>query len=114
MHELSIAQSILAIAKNAMPENSNASVTSVGLQIGELSNIEIESLEFAFSVIKTDTILKNAELKIEVIKGEAECNECKTVFSACSYVSCCPHCQSYSKKITKGREMRVLNIVVDE
>ena len=114
MHELSIAQSILAIAENALPENSNAWVTSVGLQIGELSSIEIESLEFAFSVIKADTILKNAELNIQVIKGEAECTECKTVFPACSYGSCCPHCQSYSKKIMKGRELRVLNIVVDE
>ena len=114
MHELSIAQSILSIAKKAMPQNCNASVSSVGLQIGELSSIEIESLEFAFSLIKADTILKNAELNIEIIKGEAECNECKTVFPACSYGSCCPHCQSYSKKIMKGREMRVLNIVVDE
>lgn len=114
MHELSIAQSILAIAKNAMPGNSHASVTSVGLQIGELSSIEIESLEFAFSIIKTNTVLKNAELNIEVIKGEAECNECKTIFYCCTYGSCCPHCQSYSKKIMKGREMKVLNIVVAE
>jgi len=52
MHELSIAHSILSIAENAVPENSKAFVTSVGLQIGELSGIEIESLEFAFSVIK--------------------------------------------------------------
>lgn len=114
MHELSIAQSVLSIAENAMPENNKATVTSVGLQIGELSSIEIDSLEFAFSVIKLNTILNNAELIIEVIKGEAECNECKTIFPACSFGSCCPHCQSYSKKIIKGREMRVLNIVIDE
>lgn len=114
MHELSIAQSILTIAKNAVPQNCNASVSSVGLQIGELSSIEIESLEFAFSVLKVDTIFKNAELNIELVKGEAECNECKTVFPARSYISCCPDCHSFSKKIIMGREMRVLNIVVEE
>jgi hydrogenase nickel incorporation protein HypA/HybF len=114
MHELSLAHSILSIAENAVPENSKAFVTSVGLQIGELSGIEIESLEFAFSVIKADTLLQNAELDIQIIKGEAECSECKTIFSLSSYGTCCPQCKSYSMKILNGREMRVLNIVVDE
>ena len=54
MHELSIAQSILAIAENAAPKNSNAVVTSVGLQIGELSGIEIESLEMKVLNIVVD------------------------------------------------------------
>jgi len=114
MHELSIAQSILAIAENAAPKNSNAVVTSVGLQIGELSGIEIESLEFALSVIKENTILQKADLNIEIIKGEAECTICKTIFPVNSFGTCCPQCASYFIKILKGREMKVLNIVVDE
>jgi hydrogenase nickel incorporation protein HypA/HybF len=114
MHELSIAQSILSIAGNAVPENSNAVVTGIGLQIGELSGIVVESLEFAFSVIKADTILQYAELNIQIMQGEAACTECKTIFPVSSYGICCPQCKSYSMKILKGREMRVLNIVVDE
>ena len=114
MHELSIAHSILSIAENAIPENSNAFVTSVCLQIGELSGIEIESLEFAFSIIKADTLLQKAELEIQIIKGEALCSECNTIFPLSSYGTCCPQCNSYSMKILNGREMRVLNIVVDE
>src|SRR5664279_2082368 len=114
MHELSLAQSIISIAANAVPENSNAVITKVGLQIGQLSGIEIDSLEFAFSVIKTDTPLHNAELKIQIIRGEAVCDDCKTIFPVSSFGICCPHCKGYSMKILKGREMRVLNIVVDE
>jgi len=114
MHELSIAQSILSIAEDAVPENSNAVVTGVGLEIGELSGIEIESLEFAFSVIKADTLLQNAELNIQIIKGEAVCSDCTTIFPVSTYGTCCPQCKSYSMKILKGREMRVLNIIVDE
>jgi len=114
MHELSIAHSILSIAGNAVPANSNTVVSAVGLQIGELSGIEIESLKFAFSVIKSNTLLQNAELKIQIIKGEASCNECKTVFPVSSFGICCPQCNSSSMKIMKGREMRVNNIVVDE
>lgn len=114
MHELSIAHSILSIAENAVPKDNNAVVTGIGLQIGELSGIEIESLKFAFSIIKSDTILNKSELAIEIIKGEAACTACKTVFPISAYGTCCPACKSYSMKILKGREMKVLNIVVDE
>jgi hydrogenase nickel incorporation protein HypA/HybF len=114
MHELSIAQSILSIAENAIPKNTNAVVTGVGLQIGELSAIDIETLEFAFSVIKADTLLQNAELNIEVVKGEAACTDCGTIFPLSSFGTCCPECKRYSIKILKGREMKVLSITVDE
>jgi hydrogenase nickel incorporation protein HypA/HybF len=113
MHELAIAQSILSIAENAAPRN-NAVVTSVGLQIGELSGIEIESLKFALSVIKENTLLEKANLDIEVVKGEAQCTECKTVFPMSYFGYSCPKCGSYFVRVLKGREMKVLNIVVDE
>lgn len=114
MHELSIAHSILSIAEKAVPADSKAVVTGVGLQIGQLSGIEISSLEFAFSVIKEGTLLQDAELTIEIINGEAACNECNTIFPLSTYGTGCPECKSYSMKILKGREMRVLNIVTDE
>jgi len=52
MHELSIAQSIVSIAESAILKDHHGRITSVGLQIRELSGIEIESLKFARSVIK--------------------------------------------------------------
>jgi hydrogenase nickel incorporation protein HypA/HybF len=113
MHELSIAQSILSIAENAAPQN-DAVVTSVGLQIGELSGIEIESLKFALSVIKENTVLEKAGLDIEVVKGEAQCTDCKNIFPMHYFGCSCPQCGSYFVKVLKGREMKVLNIVVDE
>ncbi|MFI5187519.1 MAG: hydrogenase maturation nickel metallochaperone HypA [Chitinophagales bacterium] len=113
MHELSIAQSILAIAENAAPKN-KAVVTGVSLQIGQLSGIEIEPLKFALSVIKENTILQDADLDIEIIKGEAECTICKTVFPMDHFGSSCPQCGSYFVKVLKGREMKVINLTVNE
>ena len=112
MHELTIAQSILSLAEKAAPEN--AVVTGVGLQIGELSGVEIEPLKFALSIIKEHTILEKADLDIELIKGEAECTICKTVFPMHYFGSCCPQCGSYFIKVLKGRDMKILNITVDE
>jgi len=113
MHELSIAQSILSIAEQALPKK-NVVITGVHLQIGELSGIEIEALTFALSVIKENTVLDRAELDIEVVKGEAECLECKTIFPMDHFGSCCPQCKGYFVKVLKGRDMKVLNLTVEE
>ncbi len=112
MHELSIAQSIMSIAENAAPES--AVITAVNLQIGELSGIEIEALKFALSIIKEHTILTKAEVHIETVEGEAQCNICNTIFPLHAYGTSCPYCGSYSMTILKGKEMRILNLIVEE
>jgi hydrogenase nickel incorporation protein HypA/HybF len=114
MHELSIAHSILSIAGKAEPVNNTEVVSGITIQIGELSGIEIDALQFAFSIIKRDTLFNNAELDIQIIKGEAECLDCKTIFPLGNYGTSCPQCKSYSMQIRKGKEMKVLNITVDE
>ncbi|HLG39172.1 MAG TPA: hydrogenase maturation nickel metallochaperone HypA [Chitinophagaceae bacterium] len=114
MHELSIAQSIFSIAEKTIPEGSSGVITGISLQIGELSSIEIDSLQFAFSAIKEDTLLNKAELNIEVIQGEAECQDCHTIFPMNGYGTCCPTCKGYTLKILKGKELKMLSITMDE
>ena len=114
MHELSIAQSILSIAEKAFPTDSKGVITAVNIQVGELSSIEIESLKFAFSAIQEDTLLQKAELNIEIIPGEAKCSDCHTIFHLPAFGNPCPHCNGFSLKILKGREMKVLSITLDE
>jgi len=114
MHELSIAQSILSIAEKAAPRDDHAVIKSVAVQIGELSGVEIEALKFAMSIIKEDTILQNAELNIDIIKGEAECLECGKIFPMNFFGVACPGCGAHRSKILKGREMKVVHLTVDE
>ena len=112
MHELSIAQSILSIAEKAAPPV--GIITGVNIQVGELSSIEVEALKFAFQAIKDDTLLQKAELNIEIIMGESHCLDCHTIFHLPTYGTPCPNCHGFSLKITKGREMKVLSITIDE
>lgn len=114
MHELSIAHSILSIAEKSIPTESKGVVTSVSMQIGILSSIEIEALRFAFEVIKTNTVLEKAELNIDVVQGEAECLSCQTVFPLNTYGTACPNCKSYIQNILKGKEMKMLSITLEE
>jgi hydrogenase nickel incorporation protein HypA/HybF len=114
MHELSIAQSIISVAGKSIPAGSKGVVTAVSLKIGELSSIEIESLQFAFSVIKENTVLQNAELNIETIEGEAECMDCLTTFTMHSYGICCPKCMGYALKICKGKELKITDLTIED
>jgi hydrogenase nickel incorporation protein HypA/HybF len=113
MHELSIAQAIIAIAEQAMPADGQP-VSAVGIEIGELSNIEIEALTFAFSIVRSSTILENAELDIHIVKGEGFCTACQSAFPMATYGTSCPCCGSFSIDIVRGREMRVLNLQVED
>jgi hydrogenase nickel incorporation protein HypA/HybF len=114
MHELSIAHSILSIAEKAAAANNNGVVTAVGLQIGELSGIETDSLAFAFSIIREGTRLHQAELKIELISGEAKCLDCSHEFPMNNYAVLCPECSSNAISIIKGKEMKVVNISMED
>ncbi|HEX6913732.1 MAG TPA: hydrogenase maturation nickel metallochaperone HypA [Chitinophagaceae bacterium] len=114
MHELTIAESVLSIVEQAVPREKTITVTSVKLQVGELSGIEVESLKFALSVLRSDTIARDATFDIGIIPGEAECKGCKTVFAMHQYGDACPTCGNYDATVTKGREMQVLSILLDE
>lgn len=114
MHELSIAQSIISLAENAVPKNKPGIITAVKIQVGELSGIEIDPLQFSFNIIKENTALQQAELVIEIVPGEALCNDCGTTFHLNSFGNGCSSCNSFKLTITKGKEMKVLSISVEE
>jgi hydrogenase nickel incorporation protein HypA/HybF len=113
MHELSIAQSILAIVEKTVPINEQKKVVSIRLQIGVLSGIEIDALTYSFAIICKSSKLLNATLDIDIVPGKAVCQDCNNVYEYNSYGNPCPTCKSYSVKITQGKEMKILNVVTN-
>ena len=67
MHEMSIAQSIVEIAKDYAARENAKVVSEIDLSIGTLAGIEFESLEFALEVCKNGTIMQNAKIIINKI-----------------------------------------------
>lgn len=113
MHELSIAQSVISIVEKSIPDSFEGTVNSIVLQIGTLSGIERDALEFSFSILKEKSKIKKADLLIESVQAEAICNECKHVFEVKTYGEPCPSCNSYYYNLLKGKEMKVLKINVE-
>ena len=114
MHELTIAHAIINIASKAAPAGHSGNITAVGVQVGELSGIETDALDFAFSVCKDGTALQHAVLQIFITDGKGQCLECASAFPLHSYAALCPKCNSNAITILNGKEMKVVNITIDD
>lgn len=113
MHEMSIAESIVEIAKEYAGKENAKVVTELNLSIGTLAGIEFESLEFALDVCKKGTILQNAKINIDKIKAKAQCIDCNSEFEVEHLFDACPNCKGYSTQILCGKEMQVKSLLVD-
>jgi len=113
MHELSIAESILDIARSEMDKVNATTITELELEIGRLSGVEYSSLDFALQILTENSIFKNTKIVILKPEGQATCNSCNLTFSVKSFISQCPNCNSYQYTITSGKELRVKSILID-
>lgn len=107
MHELSIALGIVKIAEVETAKAKATSVTKIELEIGVLSGIELDSLNFIWESAIKETVLEFAEKEIIVINGKGKCVDCDTEFEMVNLFDPCPYCNSYFKGILQGKELRV-------
>ena len=84
-------------------EEKAVKINRVDLDIGELSGVMIESLEFCFEAACMNTIAKGAELKINKIKAIVFCKSCKKEFRIESDFTPCPICDDFNLPAYYGR-----------
>jgi len=76
MHEFSIAstlvESVLDFATTPPPKK----VLKVLLEVGELTCVEAEQLQFCYTSIITETALAGSSLEIERVSAEVHCPHC--------------------------------------
>ncbi len=114
MHETSIVINILDTVTAQCRREGYKKINSIRLKIGKASHILPDSLQFAFEIIRQDTIANNAELIIESIPLTAHCNSCSHDFeTGKQLVFQCPACESKSFKIISGYEMEIVDMEVD-
>lgn len=110
MHEMSITQSIVEICEN---NAAGRRVLSVTLEIGELSGVVPEAVEFCFAACTSGTLLDGAELIIEAIPGSGHCSGCGADFPRSAYFEPCPSCAGYNVELRAGDELRVKELEVE-
>lgn len=112
MHELSIAINIVDIAVKEAEKAEAKRITDLDIDVGTLSGVVIEALEFALQEAVKNSILEQAKITINEIHAKAHCNECRKVVGVTYLFEACPHCQSMDLTLTQGQELRVKSLKV--
>jgi len=113
MHELSLAMNMIDVASNHAREEDASRINQIDVEIGTLSGILIESLQFCFDVASQGSMTEGARLNIISIPGMAECKTCCKTFEIHDFFVACPQCEGYVLNIIQGKELRVKSIIID-
>ena len=114
MHEMSVAQNIIDIVSAESEKHEGGRVVEVRLEVGTLSGIEYEALDFALQVLAPGTVIESTQISLERPGGRAKCNICGNEFSLNDFIGCCPQCNSFDISIISGRELRIKSITIEE
>ena len=113
MHELGITQSIVEIAERTAREQRASKVLSVTVELGSLSGVVPEALEFCYEACSSGTLLEGSQLRIERIPAQARCRDCQRTFPLDELLAGCPNCGSAAAELLSGEELRIKEMEVD-
>jgi hydrogenase nickel incorporation protein HypA/HybF len=105
MHELSIAQSILAVADR---HAAGRRIARVEVKVGHLRQVVPSALEFAFELLAP-----GVELAIVEVPTTVRCGTCGAESRLDGFPLICP-CGSAAVEIVAGEELTVESLDVDE
>lgn len=111
MHEMSIVQGIIDLC---LEHAGGRRVSSLDVEIGQLSSAVPEAIEFCFEACSRDTLLEGARLAIIRIPGVGLCQECGATVPLTELYGACQDCGSNRVTIISGEELRVREIEVED
>ena len=110
MHELGISRNIVAIVGEAAK---GRRVRRVTLEIGKLSGVMREALEFSFGLVAQGTPAAGALLEIREIEGRARCTQCGAEFGVRDFLAACA-CGSRRLAHIAGEELNVKSVDLED
>lgn len=114
MHEASIAQALLdALFEQAEPLGAKR-IVAVRLQIGEAAGVVVEALELAIDALSRDTIAEGLAVHVERVPLAVRCRDCDSRAVAETWLMVCAACGSRAVDVISGRELRVLEMDIEE
>lgn len=113
MHELPIAENILAIALDYATQNNARRVTVLNLVIGRLSSVVDDSIQFYWDIISKETLCAGATLHFERVPAELRCLDCGHTYILARELMACPQCDSIRLKVISGEEFRLESIEIE-
>jgi hydrogenase nickel incorporation protein HypA/HybF len=113
LHEMSIAMNIIDIACKEAKKDGASSISSIELDVGKLSGVMIDSLNFCYESVCKGTLAENSTLSINEVPARANCKKCNCSFEIDSFMALCPECEGYEIEILQGRELKLRAVSVN-
>ncbi|MGI8549892.1 MAG: hydrogenase maturation nickel metallochaperone HypA [Dehalococcoidia bacterium] len=104
MHELALAEGILAVVLDAADEQR---VRRVRLRVGSLQAVVPDSLEFSFQLLAADTPACDARLEIKQVRARVRCSRCGSKSPLDVSFLNCRNCGASDIQILSGDELVV-------
>lgn len=113
MHELAITEQILNLALHHAREANACQVTDLHLQLGALSTIVDDSVQFYWDIISKDSLCQGAMLHFQRIPARLHCSTCSQDYTLANELTVCPHCGGIQVQIISGQEFQLMAIDVE-
>jgi len=112
MHEMSLAEGVLQVIEEAARKDQFQQVTTVWLEIGQLSGVEPQAMSFCFDAVTRGSVADGARLEILTLPGQGWCLACAKTVPLSEVLGECPDCGGFQLQVTGGTEMRIKELEV--
>lgn len=112
MHEVGIMQNTLAMAIAKAEASGATRIHQLQLQIGALSGVVPDALQFAFETLRQNTIAAEALLDVEFIPATCWCGACQSEFQSPDLLFECPKCGILASELRRGRELHLKSVEI--
>ena len=113
MHELGIVFYIIKDVKQVAEENQVEHVSTVVMDIGEVSTVVPHLLSDCWRwAADKEALLKGCELRVNTIPAVTHCDDCQGEYETVKHGKQCPHCNSFNTWLLKGNEVEINSIIV--
>lgn len=115
MHELGIVFNIIDSVEEVARENAIERVSSVTLELGEVSGIVPEYLVDCWNwACAKKPPMEGCELVLETVPALTYCEDCGQTYGTVEHGKVCPHCGSSHTYLVQGQETVIKEIATPE
>lgn len=107
-------QSIRTLFDKTIRQAQNARVKAVHIALGEVAEIDPDTVRAYWSEWSRGTVLEHAGLNFRLIKAEVQCMACFKKYHPVNGEIHCHNCGSFGAKILSGEEFHVDSIETDK
>jgi hydrogenase nickel incorporation protein HypA/HybF len=114
MHEMGIAEGILSSAIQGAENAGGTRINEVNVTVGVLTEVMEDALQFAWEVLRADTMAADATLGVTMLDARSRCADCAHEWVHGRYSGAkCPSCGGYLIGLLSGRELKIDSIDID-